>query len=476
MSDENKEKPLSVAEQVAIRKQKIKDKELKFTEEREQSLAPEDEKPPVQEQEEEPPVEDKPPAEEKEEEPPVEKKEEEETEETPAEDKPIVQEEEDDFDFDFDFGEEEEEEKSPGNEVPIEEIPPADDEPESIKVWRARVKEQGAARKTAETQIVEHEQTIDKLEKEIEDLKKSKQDVEADQINWSSHNTVKPMWDKFDQIVSEGARTFTDAGKAQEFQKDSQTQLLQEYYDAIKDAGTSAEVLTHDIDFKAKLADRYGVEDGTPLLNAVKGAMEQYMSIQETVDELRTKYNEGKLSRGAEDYDHAVQPYQEVFTDLGVVDEDYASTNPDAVETIVSEMIKNDPDVERGAKKFASQMQQLIFGLRPLTQKELDNVEKRAKEGGITLQEYLENREKRFNAARVKFIREAFDNHIAMKKYGEYRGIYNKYEEAKKKRAAAKKALKGAKEREDDKPEEKKVEEVRPKDREYIPPSRRFGN
>jgi hypothetical protein len=376
-------------------------------------------------------------------------------------------------DDEFDFFEDEDPPEDPPADPPNEDDSPDPMEPESVEAWRERVQAQGKARKLAEGRVTELEERVETLETQNAELAEQSKQAAAAQINWSSHDMVKPMWSKFDDIVGNAARTLSDAETARTFQSDANGKLLKEYYELVKGAGNAAERLEVDLQYKATLADRYGVDDGGGLVNAVKDAMQQYMDIEDKVDALKKDHENGRLSLGVKDYEASIEPFQETIEDLGNVEDDFIETAPDAVESVVGKRYKKDDEFRVKADKFKRRMTEFIFGLRPLTQDEMVKAEKRAATKSMSLSDYMKAREENFVKARAKFLNDVFYQEMAMGEYDEMRKVYSRYLAQKRKRDAARKSASKGKEPSKNPPKKKEETPVRPKDKEYIPPSRR---
>lgn len=471
----------TVAEQVEQRRLAKAEKEKRFEEERRNRLQQAREKP--DDEEDTPPA--PQPNEEEEEQPPApQPNEEEEDTPPPAPDEEEETEDEDEDEFD-DFSDEDEDDDDSSNQDEDEdedefsddddedEDPPAADESERVKTMRKRVKEQGAARKKAEARNVELEGEVETLENRVKELEDQNKHISSANVNWSTHEQITPLWEKFDSIVMEGARTFTDAEAAKQFRQDSQEALLSEYYGLTSNAKTADERIETDIQFAQTLADRYDVDDGRALVSSVKRAVEQYISIDDKVKELKQKHEEGRLSMGAEDYQKSIAPFTELLDDLGNVEADFIENNPQSVEAIVGKKYASDKDFRAAADKHKKRMEQFIFGLRPLTQTEIDKAEQRATSKGITVEEYLQTREENYQKQRMKFLNDVFYSGLVMDEFPEMRKVFDRYKAAKRKRAAAKKAVRKSKDATPPKSKEKDAPKKKAIERDYIPPSQR---
>ena len=453
----------TVREEVEQRKLRLKEKEKNLAEERRtrfQRMEEENEEPPSSE---EPPT-DEPPVDE----PPV--VEEPPTDEPPVDEPPVDEppvEEEDDFD---DFEDDDEEPPVPEED---DEPPIVEDEPADIAAWRNRVQEQGRRRKEAEARIVELEGEVESRDDRIRELETTQREVASASINWNKHADITPMWASFDKIIEDGARTLSDAESAKQFRHDGQQALLQEYYKLTAGAETADDRLAAEIAFKSTLAERYGVEDGTALVTSVRNAVDKYIEIEDTIEEMRKKHDEGRLSLGAKQYEDQIAPFAEVFDDLGIVDPDFVEANPSAPESVVSQRYSDDDDYRVKADKLKARIQQFVFGLRPLSQEELDKAARRAEVKNMSVEEYLKMRESNYHKQRTQFFHDVFYHGMAMEDYGEMRKVYERYLASKKKRDAARRSISKAKPADKDKAPDKNKPAVRPKDRPYIPPSKR---
>jgi hypothetical protein len=390
---------------------------------------------------------------------------------------PAPEDEDDDIDFD-DF---EDDDATPKVEAPEEEEDEEEEEQDypdadssaKVEAWRERVKEQGRKRKLAEAKAVELEVTVEELQSKLRLAESKNKEIATANINWNSHEAVTPMWSQFDDIVVRGAQAFTDATSAKKFRADSQAELLTEYYGMVSKAKTADERLEADISFKQELADRYNVEDGTPLLNSVRGAMEKYMEIQDKVELLKQQHEQGQLSLGLREYQETVRPFEPIFEDMGTVDDAFVQANPYSPEAVVARLCSEDDKFKEKADSFKDRLKQFVFGLKPLTQEELDKAAARATSRGMGVKEFLALREDNYKKQRSKFLSDVFFAGMAVEEFPAMRKVYDKYKSNQKKRDAAKQVISKSKAPETvgRKPSDERT--VKAADRPYVPPSQR---
>lgn len=372
----------------------------------------------------------------------------------------------------FDVFDDLDEDGDDGDETKDEDNDPEGDRRAINAAWRKRVQEQGRKRVEAEARVAELETTLDELTTKVRELEEQKKNISTSNINWGSHEQVKPKWAEFDNIIIRGAQSFSDADTAKKFRQDSQSELLTEYYNLTTKARTTDERLEADIQFKRDLADRYDVEDGGPLLSAVRDAMEKYIEIQDTVDELKAKHEEGRLSFGVKQYEESIRPYEELFEDMGNVDSEIMEAEPHSVASIVGKKYTEDTEFKAKAEKYKDRVKQFVFGLRPLTQEEINRAEVRANARGLSVTEYLELRDTNYHKQRAKFLNDVFLNGMAMDEFPEMRRVYDRYLANKQKRESARKAISKAKPASAEE-KTKPAKKVRAIDQPYVPPSRR---
>lgn len=375
----------------------------------------------------------------------------------------------DDFD-DFD------DEVVPPAPAPDVIVDPAPEEPADTAAWRERIQEQGRLRKEADARNVDLEQQLEQLREDNTKLTAKSKEVVSSNINWSTHDKVSPMWKSFDDIVVKGAQSFSDAESAKKFRQDSQADLLTEYSGLISGTNTIDERLEADISFKQTLADRYGVDDGSPLVASVRDAMNKYIEIQDTVTDLKKQHDEGRLSAGVQEYHENIKPFDPLFEEMGNVDADFIEANPQSAEAVVGKRYADDAAFRDTADKFKDRVKQFVFGLKPLTQDEINKAEVRATAKGLTVPEYLEARQGNYQKQRAKFLNDVFVNSMAMDEFPRMRKVFDKYAANQRKREAARKPISKSATPSATPVKPGSVKPTRAADRPYTPPSQRsFG-
>ncbi len=342
---------------------------------------------------------------------------------------------------------------------------------------RKRLQEEGQARKKAEADLITSESENERLQSKITALESSQKNLEAKNVNWNTHESVAPLWEKFDTAIQRGATGLPDESTAKNFLKD-QDSLVIEYFNRSEKANTAQAKVAEDIKFRKELSERYSSDDGDEanggqLLESVKNALEVYLQIEDTKSELVEKFKEGHLSMGIEAYDSEINIYADVFKDMGVVEDDIIEADPLSPHSVVGSKLRDDPDFKKSAVKDARLIQELVFGLRPLSQDEMDTARRRASNRGVSLDDYLNLRKENYHRKRAEFLNEVFVNRQAMKEYSSMRKIFSAVEQKKEARRASKTALKKAASPKQEEIEEKKP--VKARDREYVPPSQRFA-
>ncbi len=360
-----------------------------------------------------------------------------------------------------------------------------ENEPEgkdAIAGWRSRVQEQGKARKIAETRAIELEAERDALREQLDAETERSKTLASQNIDWNKHDTVIPMWKTFDSEVGQAAMNIDDDDLRDKFIRDSQGPLLNEYYTATKDATNLSQEITAKKEFKKILEDRYGMDNPTSAVNNLNKALTIYMGIEDATEKLKDQHANNKLSVGSSDYDAVISKYKPDIDQLGDVDDEFIETNPDAIESIVGRRYKSDDKFKKHGEKFKRRAMEFVHGLRPLTQAEMDRVEKIATSDGITLDQYMKRREENYERGRAQFINDAFHNEMAMDEYKDMRKVYDRYLKAKKKKKGAAAATSKAKSSDSssksdkDKEPYEHVRNIRPEGRPkgYVPASQKM--
>ena len=185
------------------------------------------------------------------------------------------------------------------------------------------------------------------------------------------------------------------------------------------------------------------------------------------------KFKEGHLSMGIEAYDSELNAYADVFKDIGIVEDDIIEADPLSPHSVVGAKLRDDPEFKKNAVKDSRLIQELVFGLRPLSQDEMDTARRRASNRGVSLDDYLKLRKENYHRKRAEFLNEVFVNRQAMKDYSSMRKVFSAVEQKKEARRASKTALKKTAAPKNEEIKEEKP--VKARDREYVPPSQRFA-
>ena len=363
--------------------------------------------------------------------------------------------------------EQEEEEQEEGEE----------DEAKRVKTIRAKLKQEGQARKKAETDLITAQTKIDEMEKALAEEKDKSKNLSNQNINWSQHDSVAPLWDDFDRAIVKGASSISDDNMAKQFASDAQNKLLSEYYNITKNAKSIDDRISKNSEFRRKIEDAYGITDGTSVVNSISSALGIYNQIEDKVSELKSMHENNTLEVGVGEYRNTMDKFKNHIDSLGDVDEDYIETAPDAIESVVGSRYKSDPSYKLLADKRKKEVTQLIFGLPPLTQDQLSRAKDNATTKGMTIEQYLKRREDNFTAKRTKFINDVFYHSMFMEDYDEVYSNHKKVVKARGKRKAVSKTLK----KKNVTPASKKtknpskVEKTYPGHKDWVPVTKRFN-
>lgn len=334
-----------------------------------------------------------------------------------------------------------------------------DDQKSGNKEMRKRIEEQSTKRKIAETKNLELETKLEEAEAALKVEQEKSKDLASQSIDWSKHADITPIQNKFDQAVYRGATLIEDGPAQAAFAKDVQGVLLQEYYDATKDAKTVSDKLAADASFRATLEKKYDVDIPAGVVAHVKDAVDLYIEMDDKVADLKDRHANNRLSTGIAEYEAMMQNHTSRINDLGNVDEEFMETNPDSIETIVGLKYRDDADFKKKADKLKRRASEYIYGLKPLTQSQIDNVEKRASSEGLTVQKFMERRQENYEAGRDKFFNDVFYKSMAMEETEEMRKVYKRYLKSKNKSKATREAASKVKTKETTKV--KKVEDTK---------------
>ena len=308
-----------------------------------------------------------------------------------------------------------------------------DDNKGGNKEMRLRIEEQSALRKTAEAKANDLETRLDEAEAQLKVEQEKSKDLASQSIDWAQHADVTKIQSKFDQSVYRGATLIDDAAAQSSFAKDIQGPLLQEYYDATKDAKTVNAKLKADAAFRASLEKRYDVDIPAGVVAHVKDAVDLYIEMDDKVADLKDRHANNRLSTGIVEYETMMKTHSSRIDDLGNVDDEFMETNPDSIETLVGLRYRDDADFKKKADKLKRRASEFIYGLKPLTQSQIDNVERRATTEGITVQKFMERREANYATEKDKFFNDVFYNRMAMEGTDEMRKVYKRYLKSKSK-------------------------------------------
>tara|TARA_R110000851_G_scaffold39729_3_gene100697 strand:- start:291 stop:1790 length:1500 start_codon:yes stop_codon:yes gene_type:complete len=315
-----------------------------------------------------------------------------------------------------------------------------DDKSTGNKEMRLRIEEQSSLRKTAESKLAEAEIKLDEAEAKLKVEEEKSKNLASQSIDWSQHESITPLQTKFDQAVYRGASLIDNATAQSEFAKDIQGPMLQEYYDATKDAKTVGDKLKADAAFRTVLEKKYNVDIPSGVVAHVKDAVDTYIDMDDTVASLRERHSNNQLSTGIVEYEAMMKDNNSRINDLGNVDDTFMEASPDSIETLVGAKYRDDADFKKKADKLKRRASEFFYGLKPLTQDQMDKVSQRASSEGLTVQKFMERRAANYEEEKAKFFNDVFYKSMAMEDTDEMRKVYQRYLKSKNKSKSVREA------------------------------------
>jgi len=311
----------------------------------------------------------------------------------------------------------EEEEVIP-EEVEVEETPTEEEETEtdydapvteSKAVEQAKIK--GREAKELRAQLTEEKLERERIQKDYEETKARLAEIESTKVNPQDHPDYIAMRDEVMVDMSRGAEKLPR--NMRKPMKDNFGKLMGKYLSL--PSITSAERDGALDDYRADLFNTLGVSD-TPyadLEEDERGAYDDVLDkafdiiernsgktekIQSFVTTLEEKAKNGHLSIGVKAYETTAKEFTDALGVVGDLPDEAIEASPFAVGSIISKMVKDNPDVAKVLKSAQRDVLEVLAGPRVYTQAELD----RLQATGINIKEHNAERMRLHNDKKKK--------------------------------------------------------------------------
>jgi hypothetical protein len=281
-----------------------------------------------------------------------------------------------------------------------------DEEPltESKAIERARA--EGKARKALETEKKEWELDRDRLKKERDEFETKLKEFETTKIKPEEHPDFVSLKD---EILSDARDTVDDWDAPN---KDVVFSQLGSFISDYRNADTSQDRQGALGELKDKLADqmfgegdsfadldkdqRKEVSDAVRLLKKSAGKADLLNTLR---DDLSKKAQSGTLAVGAREYEAAYSDIRPILDVIGDLPDEAIEGNPYAIESVVASLAKI-PEGKKRLESAKKDVVELIYGMRPFSQEEIDKMEA----NGTDIKAYRTERNKALDARRKKLL------------------------------------------------------------------------
>lgn len=287
--------------------------------------------------------------------------------------------EEEETEIDYDTPPEPKKKKDETDEDAVENVPA------SKAVERARI--EGRRRKELEAAQREWELERDRLNGELEQLRGKTTELEAVRIKPDEHpdyvskketfqKDIKDAFDDFDaphkNAVLNEFPTFLGKYRAADSDPQRNTAL-----DKLKDELAAKMHGDESITFDS--LDKEERREVSAMLRLVKSGVSKADELHTIYDELDKRSKTGTLAVGVREYEERLAETRPILDAVGDLPDEAIETDPYALESVVASIAKTDQGKKLldAAKRDAID---LIYGLRPLTQGEIEKLESNGKD------------------------------------------------------------------------------------------------
>ena len=283
---------------------------------------------------------------------------------------------------------------------------------ESIAQQQAKLKGREAKELRAKLTEIELERKRD-LE-ELETARKELETFRTSQVDPRTNPEYRSQVESVINDVREGAELLpvTDG-------KFSLDQKFGDYMSAyLKTQGAEPKVKQEALkDLKAKIVDEIGNFDlpyaelfdedkrladslVTGVLQIVQRNVAPTRKLQELADNIQTRAKKGQLEHGVESYTKRATEISSLIGTFEAVADDVIESDPFSPASVVAKMIRDNPDQKVRVKKIERDIIEAIEGPRPLTQKELDDLDTK----GVDLKEFHKQRQRQAEEKKRKLV------------------------------------------------------------------------
>lgn len=308
----------------------------------------------------------------------------------------VEQEEEESAEIDYDVEppapkEEEEEEETFANDT------------EAIK----RAKIEGKQRKALEAEKKEWELERDRLQTELETYKTKSNELEAVRIKPEEHPDYIKERDSLQREIKDSFDDFDAPKKSSILYEFANYLGKYRQVDSAQDRSTQLENLKNELASKMfddetatfDSLDKDDRKEVSAMLKLIKGSVVKADKLHELYDNLEKRSKTGTLALGVREYESLSKEYQPILDSIGDLPDDVIEANPHAIEARVALMTK-DPEAKKRVDSAKRDVYEIINGVRPLSQAEIDKLEA----NGTDIKKFNAERNKALDEKRKRLL------------------------------------------------------------------------
>lgn len=291
-------------------------------------------------------------------------------------------------------------------EAPIKKKEPVveeEEEPADESAARKRAKVEGKRRKELEAELTEKKLELDRLSTEREEALAKLKEFETTKIKPTDHPDYKEL---HNEIISD-REDFVDNSVAPnaDFLSTKFRDLTDTYRALNKDKVKTKEFknyLTENLYDEGSDFDTLSTEEKRVVNDAllfIKESTKKIDKLWNLENDLEEKSKSGTLAIGVKEYEKSLSEFNPILDGIGDLSDDVIEANPHAIESVVASLAKL-PEGKKRLDNAKRDALELITGLRPLTQSEIEKI----KTNGGDVKETQALRNKAFQEKKKKLL------------------------------------------------------------------------
>lgn len=271
---------------------------------------------------------------------------------------------------------------------------------------RERAKIEGQKRKALETEKREWQLEKDRLTSELESYKTKATELEAVNVKPEDHPDYKTklsdfqkyVKDEFDDFDSVTVKTVRDefADLMGDYRKADSSPNREKELEVLKNT-LASKMFGEDNTFD--LLEKDERKEITKMVRFLKTSVGKADEVHDIRTNLEKRAKTGTLAVGVREYEAATKEFQPILDSIGDLPDEAIETNPHSIESRVA-LIAKTPVGKKRLESAKKDVMELLNGLRPLTQQEIEKMES----NGTDLKVFQSDRQKAFNEKRKKLL------------------------------------------------------------------------